>query len=68
MKQQKFKTQICTNKNNTASRKLAERCGYQLDGIMRDDCLCASGKTLGSTAIYSKLRSEWKKAQVKKKK
>jgi len=51
--------QICTDAKNIPSRKLAERCGYQLDGIMREDSLSASGKSKRNTAIYSKLRAEW---------
>ncbi|MBE6446615.1 MAG: GNAT family N-acetyltransferase [Alphaproteobacteria bacterium] len=58
--------QICTEKGNVMSRRLAERCGYQLEGIMRDNDLSASGKAIRSTAIYSKLKSEW--AQQRKKK
>ena len=58
--------QICTDKDNVPSVKLAKRCGYKLDGIMRDDSLAASGKGLRSTAIYSKLRTEWQKEQKKK--
>lgn len=60
--------QICTDKNNIPSNNLAKRCGYKLDGIMRDNSLSASGKTKRSTAIYSKLKSEWQKEQKGKKK
>lgn len=58
--------QMCIDKDNIPSINLAKRCGYKLDGIMRDDSLAASGKGLRSTAIYSKLRTEWQKEQKKK--
>lgn len=53
--------QICVDKDNTASINVAKRCGYKLEGIIRDNNLSASGKFLKSTAIYSKLKSEWEK-------
>ena len=53
--------QICADKDNTASINVAKRCGYKLEGIMRDNSLSAFGRSLQSTAIYSKLKSEWEK-------
>jgi RimJ/RimL family protein N-acetyltransferase len=41
---------------NTASWRLAERAGFELEGILRNDCRNLSGG-LRSTRVYSKISS-----------
>ena len=45
---------------NTASRKIAEKNGYTLDGIMRDERMWPDG-SFHDECEYSKLKSEWVK-------
>ncbi len=47
---------LYTAENNSPSRKLAEKCGYTLEGILRD-AYFYRGKMF-NWAIYSILRSE----------
>jgi RimJ/RimL family protein N-acetyltransferase len=43
--------EIRTDSRNTASRAVAERCGFSLEGLLRDDALNVSGQ-LSDTCIY----------------
>lgn len=47
-----------TDLENKKSFGIPERLGYQLDGVMREDCI--ENNKYRSTKVYSKLRSEWK--------
>jgi ribosomal-protein-serine acetyltransferase len=44
--------QILSDELNRRSRRVAELAGYQLEGILRNDCL-ASGGRLRNTCVYS---------------
>lgn len=48
-----------TAEDNTPSRKLAEKCGFTLEGILRD-AYFYRGKICNWT-LYSKLKREWDK-------
>ncbi|ANH70642.1 GNAT family N-acetyltransferase [Mitsuaria sp. 7] len=43
--------EIRTDSRNAASRAVAERCGFSLEGLLRDDALNVSGQ-LSDTCIY----------------
>ncbi len=43
--------EIRTDSRNTASRAVAERCGFSLEGLLRDDALNVNGQ-LSDTCIY----------------
>lgn len=45
--------EIKAAEENTKSRAVAERCGYTLEGILRNNCRLPSGQ-LSSTAVYVK--------------
>lgn len=49
---------IETDLENKKSFNIPERLGYNLDGVMREDCI--ENGEYRSSKIYSKLRSEWK--------
>ncbi len=46
---------------NVRSAHVAERCGYVLEGVMRQDIWDKYHNCLRDTNIWSKLKSEWKK-------
>jgi RimJ/RimL family protein N-acetyltransferase len=46
------RVQILCDELNTKSRRVAELAGYQLEGILRNDCL-ASGGRVRNTCVYS---------------
>lgn len=48
---------------NMRSAHVAERCGYILEGVMRQDCWDDYHQHLRDTNIWSKLKSEWQKEQ-----
>lgn len=48
---------------NMRSAHVAERCGYILEGVMRQDCWDDYHQHLRDTNIWSKLKSEWEKEQ-----
>ena len=47
---------------NTASRKVAERNEYKLDGVLRENKMWVDG-SVHDECVYSKLKSEWIKEQ-----
>ncbi|MBR1544901.1 MAG: GNAT family N-acetyltransferase, partial [Alphaproteobacteria bacterium] len=46
---------------NIRSANVAKRCGYTLEGIMRQDTWNRYRECLNDTNIWSKLKSDWKK-------
>ncbi|MCU0495993.1 MAG: GNAT family N-acetyltransferase [Anaerolineae bacterium] len=51
------RVQICVTEGNFPSRRVAERLGFHLDGILRRETLL-NGQWM-NRAIYSMLREEW---------
>ena len=49
------RVEIRTDTRNVRSRKIPERLGYDLEGVLRHDCLDAQGLPR-STAVYAKIR------------
>jgi RimJ/RimL family protein N-acetyltransferase len=49
--------QILTDESNSRSWRVAERCGYQLEGILHNDSRTTDGK-LRNTRVYSKITSQ----------
>lgn len=49
---------IQNDTQNTRSINVAKRCGYLLDGVMREDRIRADG-SFRSTNIWSKIKSQW---------
>lgn len=47
--------EIRCDRDNVRSRAVAERTGYELEGILRNDCLDASGLHLRDTCVYAKI-------------
>ena len=56
------KLKLQCNPKNIASRRIAEKNGYTLDGIMRADRVWPDG-SVHDSCEYSKLRSEWEKGR-----
>ena len=54
------KLNIWCDDDNIASKRHAEKNGYVLEGVQRDRKLWPDG-SIHSTAIFGKLKSEWKK-------
>jgi RimJ/RimL family protein N-acetyltransferase len=52
------RVEIRTDKNNTRSWRVAERAGFTLEGILRNDTRTVDGK-LRDTRVYSMIRDEW---------
>lgn len=50
--------------DNMPSRKVAERHGYKLDAVCRQDVVYPDG-SIHDNCEYSKLKSEWEKGKVK---
>lgn len=48
------RVELITDEENHASRRLAERCGFKLDGILRNERRAPDG-ILRNTCIYSRL-------------
>lgn len=46
-----------THETNTAARKMAEKCGFQVEGILRKDYKTVSGELL-DLVYYGKLKGE----------
>lgn len=54
------KLTIWCDDENTAVKKIAEKNGYVIEGLLREEKTWPDG-SLHSTALYGKLKSEWKK-------
>jgi len=54
---------IKNDTHNLRSAHVAERCGYVLEGVMRQDIWDDYHQHLRDTNIWSKLKSEWEKEQ-----
>lgn len=52
------RVEIRMDTNNTRSWRVAERAGFTLEGILRNDDRAVNG-TLRSTRVYSMIRAEW---------
>lgn len=50
------RVEIRCDMNNTRSRAVAERCGFQLEGVLRCDSLTVDGKPR-DTAVYSMIKA-----------
>jgi RimJ/RimL family protein N-acetyltransferase len=50
------RVEIHCDTKNVKSRAIAERLGYELEGILRKDSLDAYGKELRDTCIYAKVK------------
>ncbi len=48
------RVELVTDEENTASRGVADRCGFTLEGVLRHD-LRAPGGTLRNTCVYARL-------------
>ncbi|MDF2441701.1 MAG: hypothetical protein JWN98_2685 [Abditibacteriota bacterium] len=55
---------IRCDSQNTRSRRVAERCGFSLDGELRNDGRSADGTTLRSTLVFSMLPDKRDAAQA----
>ncbi len=51
--------QIRCDANNERSRRVAERCGYRLEGELRHDSLAVDGEELRNTLIFGLIRDEY---------
>ncbi|MGE8204403.1 GNAT family N-acetyltransferase [Heyndrickxia sp. NPDC080065] len=51
--------EIRCDPKNTNSRRVAERLGFTLDGILRNNTMSADGKSIRSTCVFSMLKNEW---------
>lgn len=51
---------------NTKSTNVAQRAGYHLDGILRQDSYVPDLKVINDTLYYSKLKSEWEMQEKEK--
>lgn len=49
------RVEIRCDEENLRSRSVAERAGYQLEGLLHQDSLSADGKQLRNTCIYAKI-------------
>ena len=48
--------EIRCDEDNQGSRRVAERCGYQLEGVLRMNARKADSNSLTNTCIYSRVR------------
>jgi RimJ/RimL family protein N-acetyltransferase len=53
------RVEIRCDELNLASRRVPERLGYSLEGVLRSNSLSADGKELRNTCVYSTLAEEW---------
>jgi RimJ/RimL family protein N-acetyltransferase len=49
--------ELVTDELNTGSRRVAERCGFRLEGLLRNVMLSPDGK-LRNSCVYAKLPAE----------
>ncbi|MGR6899053.1 GNAT family N-acetyltransferase [Rummeliibacillus sp. BSL5] len=49
--------EIRCDSDNTRSRAVASRAGFELEGIMKQDSFSADGKSLRDTCVYAKIHS-----------
>ncbi|PLR99819.1 GNAT family N-acetyltransferase [Bacillus sp. T33-2] len=49
------RVEIRCDPNNTASRRIAEKLGFNLEGILRNNSLTADGTALRDTCIFAKV-------------
>lgn len=54
------RVEIRCDELNMSSRRIPERLGYAMEGILRHNSLSADGKELRNTCVYSVLKDEWK--------
>lgn len=54
---------IRNDTRNTRSANVAKRCGYQLDGIMRQDRWDERWQSFVDSNVWSKLKSDWEAEQ-----
>ena len=59
------KLTIWCDDENLAVKKLAKKHGYVYEGLLREEKIWPDG-SIHSTALYGKLKSEWKKLSHKK--
>ncbi|PLT28260.1 GNAT family N-acetyltransferase [Peribacillus deserti] len=52
------RVEIRCDPENTASRRIPEKLGFHLDGIMRNHSLSADGTRLRGTCVYSKIKNQ----------
>jgi ribosomal-protein-serine acetyltransferase len=52
--------QIQTDTKNKASIRVAEKCDYKLEGVLRENSFSKYFKNLRDTNVFSKLKSEFK--------
>ncbi len=50
------RVEIRCDEKNSKSRMVAERAGYELEGILKQDAITMDGKNLRNTCIYAKIR------------
>lgn len=50
------RVEIRCDKNNLRSRAVAERAGFSLEGILKNDALSADGRELRDTCIYARIK------------
>ncbi|MDQ0213764.1 RimJ/RimL family protein N-acetyltransferase [Oikeobacillus pervagus] len=53
------RVEIRCDQNNHSSRKIPERLGYVLEGILRSSALSADGTSLRDICVYSKTRQDF---------
>jgi len=56
--------QLRCDERNIASRKVAKKCGYTLEGKIREDRYSEYFEDLRNTLVFSKLKSEYSKERV----
>lgn len=54
---------IRCDSDNTRSRRVAQRCGFQFEGELRNDGASADGKSVRNTLYFSMLPDEWRAIQ-----
>ncbi|MFD1205942.1 MULTISPECIES: GNAT family N-acetyltransferase [Sporosarcina] len=50
------RVEIRCDEENVRSRAVAERAGYELEGVLKQDSLSADGSSLRNTCIYAKIK------------